>query len=431
MEHNNEIIDPAVKFPTEVFEEILHHLSVKELMNCTVVCSNWNEIIGSSLRIMSKVKLTTKSIYGNTNLDINLIKDSTRKYQNIEISIDLEDFNVLFEFLKKRKMWKFIVFTCLAKLDKISNFLKLIETFEATIEYLEIDDIQFEQIDETIKTIEEKMKKFKFKKLKCLLIEHRFIYIVVTIFISCFNLEKIKFNTWIYKMSNYETVVKILKQQKNLKELRIDNRFIHGLFTKDFKPDFPFQLEKFYVQKGYEHKSSHSASFIQFLKLQPNIKDIMIGETSWVDPKVLNVILSLPLEKINFSYLPNESCEGVVLKPNNSVEHVHFQICNEKFHYVQFELNIAVDESQHASIPNELWNIFKTILKCFPNLKKLHLLIVNKDLALFLAENFKKLERVETVFLLDKCACMEILPCLVLPFYLTEEGIRRSKLKNA
>jgi F-box domain len=48
-------IDPTLIFPIEIVEEIFHHMEVRELLKCTLVNTRWNQIIGSSPRIMDKV----------------------------------------------------------------------------------------------------------------------------------------------------------------------------------------------------------------------------------------------------------------------------------------------------------------------------------------------------------------------------------------
>lgn len=68
-------------FPIECFEDIFRHLTGNELLTCTLVCSKWNESIGSTTSCMAKIKLNLRWSHKDSVNKETFLKDSKRKYE--------------------------------------------------------------------------------------------------------------------------------------------------------------------------------------------------------------------------------------------------------------------------------------------------------------------------------------------------------------
>jgi F-box domain len=150
-------IDPTLRFPIEIVEEIFHHMSGFELIKCTFVSKSCNAIIGSSPRIMDKVVIfignrSTNQIYcfnKRTNFVVTDVEGSTRRYQNIHICAATELLDFLFNFVKG-KSWKHVKFHDTEFLST-SNLSKFVEIFEKTVTELDLCYISYKTTDEPLK----------------------------------------------------------------------------------------------------------------------------------------------------------------------------------------------------------------------------------------------------------------------------------------
>lgn len=73
-------------FPIECLEDIFRHLDYRDLLECTLVCPDWNNFIGSTTSCMKKIKLECPS-YDLAELKRKQIFTSKyRKYEYLELS---------------------------------------------------------------------------------------------------------------------------------------------------------------------------------------------------------------------------------------------------------------------------------------------------------------------------------------------------------
>lgn len=83
-------------FPIECIEEVLRHLTRKELLNCTLVCPDWNEFIGSTRSCMNKIRLELKN---STNAAQKLVQ-ILKKRKWTHLSAKFGDSKTMNEFLQ-------------------------------------------------------------------------------------------------------------------------------------------------------------------------------------------------------------------------------------------------------------------------------------------------------------------------------------------
>lgn len=126
-------MDPLNFFGEDIAPLILQHLSVRDLLKCTQVSSNWNSVIGSSSRVMSKVWLR---FYDPLD-DIESLIESTRKYSNFKIQHGLpKKLTPVFEKYK----WKNVMMRDDTDID-YKDLVAFLSALAPTIETLDLWDI--------------------------------------------------------------------------------------------------------------------------------------------------------------------------------------------------------------------------------------------------------------------------------------------------
>lgn len=132
-------MDPLNFFGEDIAPLILQHLSVRDLLKCTQVSSNWHSVIGSTSRVMSKVWLRFyEPLEG-----IECLMDSTRKYSNFKIQHGLPKKLVpLFEKYK----WKNVMMRDDTDID-YKDLVAFLSTMAPTIETLDLWDIGTKNIN--------------------------------------------------------------------------------------------------------------------------------------------------------------------------------------------------------------------------------------------------------------------------------------------
>lgn len=76
----------------DYFDDILGHLTAKDLLKCTLVCPEWNGYIGSKSKFMRKITLNCSGNESLENVE-RILTSSCRKYSGLKIDgRDSEDF---------------------------------------------------------------------------------------------------------------------------------------------------------------------------------------------------------------------------------------------------------------------------------------------------------------------------------------------------
>lgn len=126
-------MDPISFFGEDISPFILQHLSVRDLLKCSLVSTKWNQIIGSSTKAMSKIWLR----FYDPLEDISCLKCSTRKYSNFKIQRGLP--KVLLSIIEKYK-WKNVMMRDDTEID-YEELLKFFNKLAPTLETLDLWDI--------------------------------------------------------------------------------------------------------------------------------------------------------------------------------------------------------------------------------------------------------------------------------------------------
>lgn len=129
------------KFPTECLEDIFRHLSGEELLQCTLVCPEWNEIIGSTRSVMQKIVLNCFDREYFLKPMKEILTNSTRKYECLELAGEFSDF--MEEFLSSRgRKWKQVCTNHL-RFCSYSRLLDFLGIFQSSVQKLVLHETEF------------------------------------------------------------------------------------------------------------------------------------------------------------------------------------------------------------------------------------------------------------------------------------------------
>lgn len=78
-------MESEANFPAECLEDVFSHLKGKDLLECTLVCPEWNSFIGSTKKCMEKICLNCGSNYRY--LFERILMNSGRKYACLKLDI--------------------------------------------------------------------------------------------------------------------------------------------------------------------------------------------------------------------------------------------------------------------------------------------------------------------------------------------------------
>lgn len=94
--------------PQDATEAIFYELSGKDLISATMVKSDWNEFIGSTQKLMSKIKFAISSEKVDPDEPeevVEILSKSNRLYDNLKIIRDRQNIGNLFDIIEPRE-WK-------------------------------------------------------------------------------------------------------------------------------------------------------------------------------------------------------------------------------------------------------------------------------------------------------------------------------------
>lgn len=81
-------VDPGTNLPTDCAHDIFNHLGGKDLLKCTLVCPEWNRVIGTTRSCMMKIKFNiTEKVYDPSYVHRteNVLMHSTRRYRCFQL----------------------------------------------------------------------------------------------------------------------------------------------------------------------------------------------------------------------------------------------------------------------------------------------------------------------------------------------------------
>lgn len=415
-------MDPVSFFSVEVCEQIFCQLCVADLKTCLIVSTSWNHLIESSVQCLKNVNLRIGHVFVTSRRDsytIDDIKTVTRgrKYQKIGISCILESetefLDLFLNVMKSNRRWKSVFFLH-ARFPSTSSFLKIVETFEETVEQIAFYSLE-------IMNRAKVTTNFKFQQLKSLVWydfntaiedDNKMIF---ELFQNCSTLRSLRLGITHNPHPSVEfcsDFMRLFDQQNGLKELDCDRRSINLLFSVRGKSSFSCQLEDLTITDFPRSTQNDNEPFVNFLKTQKSIENFKIFDKIENINKILKVVLEMnPVKELTVLYFTEGAFVPETLPIRHSVEKLSiytdiyiynshcFSVCTLGFAYVCREAKRELNREK-----------IKYFLKLAPKATQIKIRFVDEEMAKFIAENFKDLQRCKPGIIMNEEAVKRILP---------------------
>lgn len=310
----NITFNPLKYWPEGVIDGLLQHLSGKELIQASEVCTSWWDFIGASSRCMKKIKLALRpSSLGATKRAFEI----TRRYENLEAE-DSHFISAVRKILNIRKgHWKCIKLSKMV-FDDPSSIQRIVNIIDKTVVELRLVEIYVLGCDVIVNLTLPRV-----KHLEMVVCNYMYLFFRKTTFVvnACESLESLRFYFPGVSVMNQR---QLLIANKNLKTLELSAQsesFFNGLHEV-----VKFELEHFSMRFSCEDNSQWKPRLNQFLMAQsPHISSISLY--GWINADILKTILRMPqiktfqlnaikriIRNIDMDQIESETMPNVTLK---------------------------------------------------------------------------------------------------------------------
>lgn len=297
-------LDPVEYFPLEVSINILKFLNGADLLAASSVSKGWYEVIGISQECMRKIKVSMKCICGQQKaIDCSdLILNSSRRYQNLEISRCVGCIKYAQNmFIQKEKTWK-----------NVKIFQTTFATSKQALDYLEgiektVEELVLQKVNILGRSYNESTRGLTFPRLNTLQAR----YISAEFFNKAFDNVKTLREFEVYSCGqtvvSLSALMNLLKRNHEIKVLNLlGNVFDKIMYHREIANEFKFKLTDLKINNVYYKTPYHDriqANFADFLKTQSETLITLLFE-NWMGIDVLKAAFRL-------SNLRNLSIEGL------------------------------------------------------------------------------------------------------------------------
>ncbi|CAO1385488.1 unnamed protein product [Diamesa hyperborea] len=339
-------IDPLTRLPNLFqYNYILKYLSYEDIMNLTLVSKSWLNVVENCSSSMSRMRVridfSKSSSKSPTLNELKLLKNSKRKYQNID-------------------------FSCQHNQKLSEECLKFIKSFRGTIVELHIQEMTNVNTDS--------IGDISMPNLKVLKIKATSASPCKGLFNSCRNLEVVHFDT------NYDvSILTCLYRNPKIYDIKFSNDVFESIFNIDPLSDFPFEISSF-TSLAWKTDEMTEFNFIQFLAKQAyNLTDLKLFYASH---KMVEFIYN-ELDTINIIDIKYfEVCRDII-EPFDPIPD-HDEITEINFHH------------------NILLVGIRAMIKAAPKLRVLRMKFINKSIVEFVTVFCKNLRLLVYCYDMDK-----------------------------
>lgn len=287
----NKSSDPVEIFPIEIATEIFSYLKAKDLCTASLVSTAWYDLIAESQKCMKNIKINVKCNIKRsaTTTMIPLIVNSTRRYENLELSRChecVQDVNDL--FFSKSKKWKRVKMSKTTFRD-VSQALDVLACIESTVEVLELYDVVM--MDDYS---DRRRRGFTFPKMKVFRAIHIQIRLFHEAFDSVENLRHFELCSNGQTVASLKALVNIMTSNRKLKVWEVSCHVFNQLIYQN-NVQFNFNLEKLSINAITENTpffDKVKKNLAALLRSQSgSIQTLTLGH--WMGMDVLEAALQL------------------------------------------------------------------------------------------------------------------------------------------
>lgn len=329
-------MDPLVKCHEHVHSLIFQHLSVPELLECSLVSRKWYKTIGASSQAMSKLWLNVGDRFNEPKkCDLKVFRASERNYQNFKMS-EIE--NGLQIVLFPRREWRGAQID-IQSFTSFKDYVNLLRIFNETIVDLDLFDMDIENVESQPEAL-------SFKKLQKLRIGYVNSAALQPFMRNMKKLERIVLENIsdIGKTNDNsrELITKFLQLQPQLTYLSLSSE----AFVKSFEDVSVFDFQLKYLLIEYSEKGENDVSrkvlenLENFLMNQKQLKWITLCE--WTFSQTISTIfLNKSIQRVSFDYEDLKNFSSMKVNVNQNLKHLDFDCENITLKWIQPILECA------------------------------------------------------------------------------------------
>ncbi|CAO1407141.1 unnamed protein product [Diamesa hyperborea] len=390
------LISDPMKLHCDVLENILDYLNVNDLLEASIVCKNWYDIIGASDTFKRKACVAIHR--WNRSKNVNLLTDSTRDYQKYSVSDQEIGFEMLFLGTKN---WKKVVINL--TFSWLSYFYRYLAYFTPTVRELKLINsiIVTDDCDDKIVL-----------KLPCL--EELFLIDVSVLVLNSFmgTHEKLK-SLHLQNIRNHKEVAaegdairSFLELNNSLKDLVMHADVTNNLFYDDIAHSFNFELKNLTLcldeDKAPVDGQLHITKFLQSqgssletLKLVFNQRTVRQNhQMFWgrQQNRITEVLEWKDFSIISLAWNQLTALKKLALRFTKNCKDKE-EVGTEKIMTPNLSINEIVIHS--AGCRNVPWRLLKYVLQACPNVEKVFISHLTKDVLQFIAVKLLKLQTLD------------------------------------
>jgi hypothetical protein len=343
-----------IELPDELLEFVFLKLELKDLLSAIGVCQRWKCLITQSTRIFEKYPLVLDN-YDDFQFEqkrnVNDLLNSNRKFSVLKIHHKRQlDFKEIIQKLG-HNIRKLELFAC----HFLSvNHLRIILRFLPKLETLSVDQVTIEKFDDCKYLNNIAIPVLSLPKLRTIKLNECNSK-VLSLFLDneCIKVFELRVNHSPEYGNDFKIFIDFLTQQTFLKVLEINNvSSTNGNFYDVNIKDFiTFKLESLEIRNCSLTDQNAQRNFVQFLETQTSLREIKILDSNLPDEVFL-----------------------VLLRRYNKLRTAHLDMKNFEYFYDKSCVNESIRDLQiHGNFASENQPTFNSIIRKFPNTRKLHL----------------------------------------------------------
>ena len=332
-------LNPLNRISEELHELIFQHLNGNDVLRFALVSPQWYDLTANSRNCMNLIKLKVvwlHNISTHSRKDrFELVQNSQRRYQHFYFYCNSN---------------AIVIEECMNILTAHADSVVSIVAIDMISDALEMNSI-------TLRNLQSLSVREIFHK--------RYNAPNIVLLQASTKLKSLKLD-----ISANEYVIECL-QNKNLTDLDISYHMIENIFKNDVSGILNFKLKTFCANTGVMH-SRTEANFIKFILSQANNLE------------------SLQLFRVNCRVI------NTIINRMKALKHLHYQSLQDEV--IVLELNVNTNITSMEIRSEYKFERIKPVLEATPNLIKLFIDRITKQLVEFLAFNMKELQIVEYLF---------------------------------
>ncbi|CRL06403.1 CLUMA_CG019182, isoform A [Clunio marinus] len=280
--------------PPEIVTNIFSELDGIDIMAASEVSTSWRNFIAESSHCLRKVTLHLDNmIPSGIDESISILKSHPRSYENISIfGVSFAEAVEALEIMNTSKSWKNMDMELSSFHSRMSHS-RFFKEVGKTMEDLRLKNVRVVNGD-----INGTVRDVSFPKLKVLQLYNVSPALIEDVFYDIKSLEKLYLSSWYFTEKSMNTMLHLLKSNKDLKVLELTNTSFSDIIgSKNLLEGIQFKLQEMFIggdfHQAYNYRECLRDNFIKFITSQRDSLTSLVFE-SWMGFDVLNHVYQLP-----------------------------------------------------------------------------------------------------------------------------------------